>query len=111
LFSSRNCEEDNMRKTVTSFSALAFVMALGATPVLAQMQGPGAENYNAGSGPQTGGKATTGPATPQGQQGTTQGRTLYNSAGQPINPSGPAPRANRGGMAPNNMAPNNSRHY
>jgi hypothetical protein len=95
-----------MRKTVTSFSALALAMALGAAPVFAQnMQGPGAENYNAGSGPQTGGKVTTEPATPQGQQGrATQGRTLYNSAGQPMNPSGPAPRANKNGMA-------NRRHY
>ena len=92
-----------MRKTVISFSAVAFVMALGAAPVFAQnMQGPGAENYNAGSGPQTGGKATTQPATPQSQPGTTQGRTLYNSAGQPINPTGSAPRAHKNGAARNN---------
>ncbi|HEY1980378.1 MAG TPA: hypothetical protein VGH13_09840 [Xanthobacteraceae bacterium] len=93
-----------MRKTIISFSAVAFVMALGAAPVFAQnMQGPGAENYNAGSGPQTGGKLTTEPATPQGQQGrTTQGRGLYNSAGQPNNPAGVAPRGNKNGAARNN---------
>lgn len=93
-----------MRKTIISTGALAFVMALGAAPVFAQnMQGPGAENYNAGSGPQTGGKATTAPATPQGQQGrATQGRTLYNSAGQPINPAGSAARGNKNGAARNN---------
>ena len=86
-----------MRKTIISFSAVACVTALGAALVFAQnMQGPGAENYNAGSGPQTGGKATTEPATPQGQRGrATQGRTLYNSAGQPINPAGSAPRGNK----------------
>jgi hypothetical protein len=96
-------EEDNdMRKTVISFSALAIVLAFGAAPVFAQMQGPGAENYNAGSGPQTGGKATTEPATPQGQRGTTQGRGLYNSAGQPNNPAGSAPRGNKSGMAKSN---------
>jgi hypothetical protein len=92
-----------MRKTIISFSALAFVMALGAAPAFAQnMQGPGAENYNAGSGPQTGGKLTTQPATPQNQPGTTQGRTLYNSAGQPINPAGSAPRGNKSGMTKSN---------
>jgi hypothetical protein len=98
-------EEDNdMRKTIISIGALAFVTALGAAPVFAQnMQGPGAENYNAGSGPQTGGKLTTEPATPQGQQGrTTQGRGLYNSAGQPTNPAGSAPRGNKSGMAKSN---------
>ena len=91
-----------MSKTIISFSALTFVLALGAAPVSAQMQGPGAENYNAGSGPQTGGKATTQPATPQGQPGTTQGRGLYNSAGQPNNPAGSAPRGNKSGMAKSN---------
>jgi hypothetical protein len=91
-----------MKKTILSFSALAFVMALGAAPVFAQMQGPGAENYNAGSGPQTGGKATTEPATPQSQRGATQGRSLYNSAGQPNNPAGVAPRGNKNGMAKSN---------
>jgi hypothetical protein len=91
-----------MKKTIVSFSALAFVMALGPAPVFAQnMQGPGAENYNAGSGPQTGGKLTTEPATPQAGR-TTQGRTLYNSAGQPINPAGSAPRGNKSGMAKSN---------
>jgi hypothetical protein len=92
-----------MRKTVISFGVLAFVLALGAAQVFAQnMQGPGAENYNAGSGPQTGGKLTTEPATPQGQPGTTQGRSLYNFAGQPTNPAGGAPRGNKSGVAKSN---------
>jgi hypothetical protein len=92
-----------MRKTIISFSAVAVVMALGAAPAFAQnMQGPGAENYGAGSGPQTGGKVTTQPATPQNQPGTTQGRALYNSAGQPINPAGSAPRGNKSGMTKSN---------
>jgi hypothetical protein len=92
-----------MRKTIISFIALAFAVALGAASVFAQnMQGPGAENYGAGSGPQSGGKATTEPATPQGQRGTTQGRGLYNSAGQPINPAGAAPRGNKNGAVRNN---------
>jgi hypothetical protein len=95
-------EDNNMRKTVISFGVLAFVLALGAAPVFAQnMQGPDAENYNAGSGPQTGGKLTTEPATPQAGR-TTQGRGLYNSAGQPTNPAGAAPRGNKSGMAKSN---------
>jgi hypothetical protein len=98
-------EEDNdMRKTVISLGVLAVVSALGTAPVFAQnMQGPGAENYGAGSGPQSGGKLTTEPATPQGQPGTTQGRGLYNSAGQPTNPAGGPPRSNKnGGSAKSN---------
>ncbi len=102
-FSLHNLKEDNdMTKTNTSLSVLAFVLVLGAAPAFAQnMQGPGAENYNAGSGPQTGGKVTTQPATPQAG-GATQGRALYNSAGQPTNPAGAAPRGNKSGVAKSN---------
>jgi hypothetical protein len=100
LFSLHKKEENDMRKTVISFSAVAFVFALGAAPVFAQMQGPGAENYGAGSGPQTGGSTQS--ATPQGQSGTNQGRGLYNSAGQPNNPAGGAPRANKNGAPKSN---------
>lgn len=79
-------EECVMRKITTGLSALAFGLALGLVPAVAQnMQGPAATGYGAGSNPQSGGtvgeQPSAGAQQPSGQStGMTSHRRVYNYA-------------------------------